>query len=69
MSDYNRPPSASAISDALTTGAAAKPLGVTSETVRRWVRNGYIEGYRVGPRNYLVPRSEVERLLAQSGAL
>ncbi len=57
------------LSDGLSTGAAGKHLNVTAQTVGKWIRSGYIRGYRVGPRNYIVPRSEVDRVLAEAGAL
>lgn len=55
--------------DAVTCGEAAKMLGVTSWTVSRWVKRGKvaavagpgIDNYGI----YLIPRAEVERLLAK----
>lgn len=47
----------------MTTGEAARLLGVRSVfTVKRWAREGILEGYRRGGR-ILVSRESVERLL------
>jgi excisionase family DNA binding protein len=40
---------------------AGKILDVSPRTVVRWIREGKIEGVKVG-RNWRVPRSEVERV-------
>lgn len=43
-------------------------LGVTSVTVVRWIKSGYLHGRRKGPTpnsGWLVPESEVRRLEAQ----
>lgn len=49
--------------DVLTTGEAAKMLGVRSLfTVKRWAREGLLEGFQRGGR-ILVTRRSVERLL------
>lgn len=50
----------------VSTGRAAELLGVTSQTVREYIRTGRIAGYRVGPRNYSIPMSEIERFLEVS---
>ena len=48
--------------DFLTTGEAASLLGVRSlNTIKRWVLDGLLEGYRRGGR-VLVTRASVERL-------
>jgi excisionase family DNA binding protein len=52
----------------LTTGAAAKRCGITGQTMREWIAAGQVKGYRIGPRNYRVPLSEVERILSEAGA-
>jgi len=43
---------------------AAERLGVSQETVRRWVRLGHIKAVRPGFRAWRIPVSEVARLLA-----
>ncbi|MHB1415981.1 MAG: helix-turn-helix domain-containing protein, partial [Chloroflexota bacterium] len=48
--------------DLLTTGQAADALGLRSvNTVKRWVREGALEGFRRGSR-ILIPRESVVRL-------
>src|SRR5581483_9787802 len=49
--------------DLVTTGAAAEMLGVRSRnTIKRWAREGLLEGFRRGGR-VLVTRRSVEQLL------
>jgi excisionase family DNA binding protein len=43
--------------------AAAEYLGVAPKTIRRWISEGRITGYRAGPRIILVDRNEVDALL------
>lgn len=57
------------LENSLSTGAVAKRCGVTSQTIRDYIRSGRIKGYRIGPRNYRIPLSEVERILAEAVAL
>ena len=45
-------------------GEAARVLGVSLDTLRRWDRQGRIAVLRDGANRRLVPRSEVERLRA-----
>jgi molybdopterin-binding protein len=53
------------VGDLLTLGEAAKAIGVSQDTLRRWDRTGKLRTSR-DPRNRrLVPRSEVERLAAR----
>jgi molybdopterin-binding protein len=49
---------------AMTLGDAAKALGVSVDTLRRWDRAGKIATERDSRNRRLVPRSEVERLAA-----
>ncbi len=52
----------------LTATEAAQRFGVTSNTVVRWIKTGYLHGRRKGPgrtSGWLVPESEVCRLEAQ----
>jgi len=44
------------------TGEVAKRLGVSTMTVRRWVKAGKIKAYQIG-REFRIPESEVLRLL------
>jgi molybdopterin-binding protein len=50
------------MAQALTIGAAAKALGVSADTLRRWDRDGRIRTVRDGRNRRLVPAEEVERL-------
>ena len=46
----------------LTTGHAAKRLGVTPQTIRRWLDKGAIDYFEVGPnRRRRILRSEVDK--------
>ncbi len=46
----------------LTLGAAAKALGVSTDTLRRWDRDGKLATVRDARNRRLVPPAEVERL-------
>src|SRR5919204_1399626 len=46
----------------LTAGAAARELGVSLDTLRRWDRAGRIRTRRDSANRRLVPRSEIDRL-------
>jgi excisionase family DNA binding protein len=43
----------------------AQLLQFSEQTIRDWVRSGRISAGRIGLRAWRIPRSEVERLLAQ----
>jgi molybdopterin-binding protein len=49
----------------LTLGEAARALGVSADTLRRWDRAGKLRTTRDSRNRRLVPRAEVERLSAQ----
>jgi molybdopterin-binding protein len=49
----------------LTIGEAAKALGVSADTLRRWDRAGRIRTVRDARNRRLVPKHEVERLTRQ----
>src|SRR5437868_157654 len=56
--------SRAAAPDLITTGDAASLLGIRSRnTVKRWAREGLLDGYRLGGR-VMVTRESVERLRA-----
>lgn len=42
---------------------AAEQFGVTPKTLRRWIADGRIPGYRLGPRMLRVDLNELEALL------
>jgi molybdopterin-binding protein len=46
----------------LTLGEAARALGVSADTLRRWDRAGKLRTVRDARNRRLVPRSEIERL-------
>jgi molybdopterin-binding protein len=50
------------MADGLTLGEAAKPLGVSVDTLRRWDRAGKLRTIRDERNQRLVPHSEIERL-------
>jgi molybdopterin-binding protein len=49
----------------LTLGEAAKAIGVSADTLRRWDRSGKLRTVRDARNRRLVPAAEVERLTAQ----
>ena len=53
------------MANAVTIGEAAKLLGVSAETLRRWDRAGTLETTRDARNRRLVPAAEVERLSRQ----
>jgi excisionase family DNA binding protein len=58
--------SASAPPDLVSTGEAAKLLGIRSiNTVKRWAREGLLDGFRIGGR-VKVTRASVERMRESS---
>lgn len=46
---------------------AADALGISEVTARRWVKSGKLKAYQPG-RKYLIPTSDVERLLQETKA-
>lgn len=60
--DATRAPQVDPPAEYLTTAAAATVASVTPETVRRWVRDQKLRGYRSG-RFVRVKRTELEQLL------
>jgi molybdopterin-binding protein len=51
----------------LTLGEAAKAIGVSVDTLRRWDRAGKLRTTRDGRNRRIVPAAEVERLLPRPG--
>jgi excisionase family DNA binding protein len=47
---------------ALTVSAAAAHLNVTPRTVRRWIKQGRLRAYRVGPRCIRIDRDDLAAL-------
>ena len=52
----------------LTAAEAARALGISLDTLRRWDRAGKIEVERDAANRRVVPRSEVERLSGSGGS-
>ncbi len=50
----------------LTIGALARELGVSTRTVRRWLRAGELRSVRVG-RQHRIERAEVQRFQREQG--
>jgi excisionase family DNA binding protein len=62
VADDLRQADLAAAHDLITTGAAAELLGVRSiNTIKRWVRDGLLKGYRRGGR-VLVSRASAQRM-------
>jgi molybdopterin-binding protein len=53
------------MADSLTLGEAAKALGVSVDTLRRWDREGKLHTHRDASNRRLVPAAEVERLTSR----
>ena len=45
----------------LTVSQVAEACNATNQTIRNWIKNGSLEGVRIGNR-FLIPREEVDRL-------
>lgn len=43
---------------------ASEHVGVSERTIRRWIADGRLAGYRVGPRLLRVDRAELDALFA-----
>jgi excisionase family DNA binding protein len=46
----------------MTIAEAAELLRLHPSTIRRWIAQGVVTGYRVGPRHVLLKRAELDRL-------
>ncbi|MGH2354891.1 MAG: helix-turn-helix domain-containing protein [Chloroflexota bacterium] len=53
--------------DLLTTTEAGNVFGVTGQTIKNWVRDERLAGYRIGGR-IMLPRRAVEEYVHQAGA-
>lgn len=51
--------------DLLTSTQAGELLGVTGQTIKNWVREGSLDGYRIGGR-IMIPRQIVEDYVARA---
>jgi excisionase family DNA binding protein len=51
--------------DFLTTTRAGELLGVSGQTIKNWVRDGHLAGYRVGGR-IVIPREAVEEYVRRA---
>ena len=51
--------------DALRVGEAAESLGVSTDTIRRWISEGRVEAERTQGGQRTITRAEVNRLLAE----
>lgn len=49
--------------ETMTLPSAADYLNVSPKTIRRWIAQGRITGFRAGPRVILVDRNEIDALL------
>jgi putative resolvase len=47
------------------TGKATKLLGISFITIKRWIYAGRIKAIRTPTKRYLIPESEIRRLLGQ----
>lgn len=52
--------------DLLTSTQAGELLGVTGQTIKNWVREGSLDGYRIGGR-IMVPRQVVAEYVSRAG--
>lgn len=52
--------------DLLTTNQTGNLLGVTGQTIKNWVREGRLAGYRVGSR-IMIPKAVVEAYVRRAG--
>lgn len=50
----------------LSTAQAAKMLGVSPNTVKKYIRHGLIEAFRPAGTRYKIPRENVEKFLENS---
>jgi len=57
------PPTVASSRRLLTTQQAADHLGASTRTVRRYIAEGRLTGYRLGPRLVRVDHDELEALL------
>lgn len=51
--------------DLLTTTQAGELFGVTGQTIKNWVREGQLQGYRIGGR-VMIPRETVAAYVARA---
>lgn len=51
--------------DLVTLDQAAEVCQVTPKTIRRWISDGRVTGYRLGPRLLRVDRAELDQLVEE----
>ena len=52
----------------VTTGEAARQLGVSVDTIRRWDHEGLIKAIRIPNNQRRIPQSEINRIRGQAPA-
>jgi len=64
--DINAEPKGRVSEKYLTLNLAASLLHVHAHTVKRWIREGRLTGYRIGERKVLISRQDVEQFIEES---
>ena len=54
-------------SELLTVSQVAEACNATNQTIRNWIKNGRLNGVRIGNR-FLIPREELDRVRETSGS-
>lgn len=54
------------MNDLLTVSEAAERVRVHPETIRGWLKEGYLKGIKLPGGDYRVDREDLERILSQS---
>lgn len=47
---------------------AAQALGVTTQTIRRWIEAGHLKAVTLPTGHYRIPQAEIDRLLGEDAA-
>ena len=64
--DINAEPKGRVSEKYLTLNLAASLLHVHAHTVKRWLREGRLKGYRISERKVLISRQDVEKFIKES---